>query len=61
MPWNLNEYFPASYWNRFFHHFFIYLFIYLYIFYFFSPLFLANQDLLLAQTVAGSLYENKQL
>ena len=40
---------------------FFYLFIYLYFFYFFSPLFLACQDLLPAQTVAGSLYENKQL
>ena len=58
MSWNLNEYFPASYWNRFF---IIFWFIYLYFFYFISPLFLACQDLLLAQTVAGSLYENKQL
>ena len=58
MSWNLNEYFPASYWNRFFYHFLIYLFIF---FLLFSPLFLACQDLLLAQTVAGSLYENKQL
>ena len=42
--------------------FFTIFFIYLYFFYFFSLLFLFFQDLLLDhQTVAGSLYENKQL
>ena len=39
-----------------------FFFIYLYFYYFFSLLFLFCRDLLLAyQTVAGSLYENKQL
>ena len=57
MSWNLNDYFQANYGGGFFHYFFIYL----YFFYFFSLLFLFCQDLLPAQTVAGSLYENKQL